>query len=198
MDSCLDRNNETGTINKKLVGILFDKTKDYPLLHSSHTMNRAVYTAIGERIPEVIDYIRSRMIKSPQLKTEKMLNNALNEDKVQHVNNFSYVVEEFPIWANKKDVNDSCFNNEGIPTRLDLCFFDISYITDQSKDSDEFFNVLATKDVDMDIFDEEIMQIIIERAWQESKMIFFLFLALPYIILLILFFTWSNFLTVGE
>ena len=29
-------------------------------------------------------------------------------------------------------------------------------------------------------------------------MIFFLFLALPYLILLLLFFTWSNFLTVGE
>ena len=65
MDSCLDRDNETGTINKKLAGILFDKTKDYPLLHSSHTMNRAVYTAIAERIPEVIDYIAARMIRSP-------------------------------------------------------------------------------------------------------------------------------------
>ena len=69
MDTCLDlKQNET--MNKMLAGLLFEKTKDYPLLHSSHTMNRAVYTAMAYRIPEVIDYIRARMIKSDQLSVE--------------------------------------------------------------------------------------------------------------------------------
>ena len=80
MDTCLRPRPKEPTLeepfpkppkmNKMLAGLLFEKTKDYPLLHSSHTMNRAVYTAMAYRIPEVIDYIRARMIKSDQLSVE--------------------------------------------------------------------------------------------------------------------------------
>ena len=59
-----------------------------------------------------------------------MMNNALSNDKIQKVNNFEYVADEFPIWANKKDVSDCVFQKDGIPKRLDLCFFDIPYIAD--------------------------------------------------------------------
>ena len=37
IDSCLSLEDKD-TMNKRLAGLLFDKTKDYPLLHSSHTM----------------------------------------------------------------------------------------------------------------------------------------------------------------
>ena len=62
MDSCLDDANETKNIH--LAGLLFEKTKNYPTLHSSHTMNRAVCTALSNRIPQVIPYISARMIRS--------------------------------------------------------------------------------------------------------------------------------------
>ena len=59
-----------------------------------------------------------------------MTNSALNKSKSKKVNNFIYVAEEFPIWANKAEIAKSCFDKNGIPNKLDLCFFDISYITD--------------------------------------------------------------------
>lgn len=163
MDACLDPEIETKNLN--LAGLLFEKTMDYPTLHSSHTMNRAICTALSNRIPQVIPYISARMVKSKQLSVERMMNNALKKEKAQKVNNFVYVAEEFPIWANKAKIAESIFEKEGIPNKLDLCFFDISYITDQSLDSDKFFETLAFEDIDMNVFDEEIVQIIIERAW---------------------------------
>ena len=56
MDSCL-RDEDNETMNKRLAGLLFEKTKDYPLQHSSWLMTRAVNAAIREKVPEVIDYI---------------------------------------------------------------------------------------------------------------------------------------------
>ena len=138
------------------------------------------------------------MIISPQLSVEKMINNALNDSKVQQVSSFEYVVEEFSIWASKSEVAKSVFNVEGIPQRLKLCFFDIPYITDQSPASDDFFQTLSTEDIDKSLLELDIMQIIIERAWQESYRIYFFWLALPYLTLLPMFFTWSNFITAGE
>ena len=64
IDSCLSLENKD-MMNKRLAGLLFDKTKDYPLLHSSHTMQRAVCTAIKEKIPEVLDYLKHRLKVSP-------------------------------------------------------------------------------------------------------------------------------------
>ena len=55
------------------------------------------------------------MIISPQLSVEKMINNALNDSKVQQVSSFEYVVEEFSVWASKSEVAKSVFNVEGIP-----------------------------------------------------------------------------------
>ena len=103
------------TKNKRLAGLILEKTKDYPLLHSSHAMNHAVILAIKERIPQVKEFIQARMVVSPQLSVEKMINNALNEDKVQQVNAFEYVVEEFSIWASKSEVAGKVFNTDGIP-----------------------------------------------------------------------------------
>jgi hypothetical protein len=128
MDACLDPEIETKNLN--LAGLLFEKTMDYPTLHSSHTMNRAICTALSNRIPQVIPYISARMVKSKQLSVERMMNNALKKEKAQKVNNFVYAAEEFPIWANKAKIAESIFEKEGIPNKLDLCFFDISYITD--------------------------------------------------------------------
>ena len=68
MDACLDEEIETKNIH--LAGLLFEKTKDYPILHSSHTMNRAACTALSNRIPQVIPYISARMIRSRQLNVE--------------------------------------------------------------------------------------------------------------------------------
>ena len=76
MDACLDPEIETKNIH--LAGLLFEKTMHYPSLHSSHTMNRAICTALANRIPQVIPYISARMIRSKQLSVEKMMNNALN------------------------------------------------------------------------------------------------------------------------
>ena len=196
MDACLDRACEP--MNRKLAGLLFDRTKDYPVLHSSHTMDRAVCTALAERVPEVIGYLRARMIRSPQLSVEWMLNQPLREEQTRSVNRFEYIAEEFPIWADKREVGKRVFNPDGIPRRLELCFFDIPYIVDQSRGSDRFFRTLAVEDVDHAVFEEEIVQIIIERAWRESAATFFLFLALPQLTLQCLFFTWSNYLTVPD
>ena len=68
-----------------------------------------------------------------------MVNNPLKRLKIQKVKDFEYIVEEFPIWANKAEIAKSVFDEKGIPNRLALCYFDISYITDQSQDSDLFF-----------------------------------------------------------
>ena len=62
MDACLDPEIETKNLN--LAGLLFEKTMDYPTLHSSHTMNRAICTALSNRIPSVIPYISARMVRS--------------------------------------------------------------------------------------------------------------------------------------
>ena len=68
-----------------------------------------------------------------------MINNPLKRHKIQKVKDFEYIAEEFPIWANKAEIAKNVFDANGIPNRLDLCYFDISYITDQSQDSDLFF-----------------------------------------------------------
>ena len=137
MDACLDENIETKNI--RLAGLLFEKTMNYPSLHSSHTMNRAICTALANRIPQVIPYISARMMKSKQLSVEKMLNNPLKPELIKRVKRFDYIAEEYPIWADKAKIAEGVFEKDGIPIKLDLCFFDISYITDQSPDSDKFF-----------------------------------------------------------
>jgi len=54
MDACL---NEKKTFNSKLVGFLFQNTKDYPLLHSSHLMKSALCQAIKFDVPGIVDYL---------------------------------------------------------------------------------------------------------------------------------------------
>ena len=68
MDACLADDIETKNLN--LAGLLFEKSMDYPSLHSSQHMMRAICTALANRIPQVIPYISSRMIKSKQLSVE--------------------------------------------------------------------------------------------------------------------------------
>ena len=63
MDACL---NKTERIyNLKLASVLFKKTQDYPLLHSSYLMQSAVCKAIEARVPEVREYMKQRWKKSP-------------------------------------------------------------------------------------------------------------------------------------
>ena len=65
MDACL--NKEERMYNLKLVRVLFAKTMDYPLLHSSYLMQSAVCKAIAAGVPEVSEYITARWRDTPQL-----------------------------------------------------------------------------------------------------------------------------------
>ena len=66
MDACL--NKEKNIYNLKLVSVLFKKTMDYPMLHSSHLMQSAICKGIEESVPEVREYLSSRWVDAPQLK----------------------------------------------------------------------------------------------------------------------------------
>ena len=63
MDACLNR--EKNIFNLKLVSVLFKKTMDYPLLHSSYLMQSAICKGIAESVPEVKEYLSHRWIDSP-------------------------------------------------------------------------------------------------------------------------------------
>ena len=78
MDACL---NENKSFNAKLVGFLFENTKDYPILHSSHILQQAVCKAISMNVPGIHEFLSSRMVKSPQLSSEWLRTNDLNADK---------------------------------------------------------------------------------------------------------------------
>ena len=86
--------------------------------------------------------------------------NALAEEKKEVANGYSYAIEEFPVWVDKSRVVKTLFNPKGFPKKLRLCFFDIPNITDLSKESDEFFNVLADSE-NLDLFSITIIHIII-------------------------------------
>jgi hypothetical protein len=73
-----------------------------------------------------------------------------------------------------------------------LSYFDIPSINDLSIKSNEFFEVLADTE-NIDLFKCRSINIIIEKAWAEHRTIFICFFAIPYIILLIAYYTWSNF-----
>ena len=63
MDACLDK--ENNIFNLKLVSVLFKKTMDYPLLHSSHLMQSAICKGIETSVPEVREYLSHRWIDIP-------------------------------------------------------------------------------------------------------------------------------------
>ena len=63
MDACLDK--ENNIFNLKLVSVLFKKTMDYPLLHSSHLMQSAICKGIENSVPEVREYLSHRWIDIP-------------------------------------------------------------------------------------------------------------------------------------
>lgn len=58
LDLCLDE----ASLNVNFGGMIFDQTKDYPLLHSSYFMNKAVIKAITLNIPGIGDYLDSRLV----------------------------------------------------------------------------------------------------------------------------------------
>jgi hypothetical protein len=87
------------------------------------------------------------------------------------------------------------FDENGFSKPLRLCYFDIPGITDQSDLSDDFFNVIADTE-DLSIYEKFSVQVILEKAWSETRSVFIWFLALPYFILLVAFFAWSNFAAV--
>lgn len=192
MDACL---NEGKTFNAKLVGFLFANTKDYPILHSSHILQNAVCQAIKWDVPGIVDYLQARMIRSPHLATERMVANELLESRKAVANGYQYATEEFPIWVDKAKVANELFDPKGFPKRLRLCFFDIPNISDLSKESDEFFNVLADSD-NLDLFSNTITHIIINNAWSELRIFFFWFMMFPYLVLLISFTLWQTFVIV--
>jgi len=64
-----------------------------------------------------------------------------------------------------------------------------------SKESDEFFNVLADSD-NLDLFSITITHIIINEAWSELRVFFFWFMMFPYMVLLISFTIWQTFVIV--
>ena len=186
MDACL---NEAKSFNSKLVGFLFENTKDYPLLHSSHILQQAVCKAIKLDVPGIVDYLEARMIKSPQLSTEKMMANELYGEKKSVVKGYEYAIEEFPIWVDKSKVVEKLFDPKGFPKKLRLCYFDIPHISDLSEESDEFFNVLAESE-NLNLFNNTIIHILINKAWSELRIFFFWFLMFPYLLLLFSYSFW--------
>ena len=87
MDACL---NEEKALNLKLVEFLFKNTKEYPLLHSSHLMQRAVCKAISQGVPVVGDFLKERMIRSLQLSVERMENSDIQKSKKAEANGYVY------------------------------------------------------------------------------------------------------------
>ena len=105
MDACL--NKEENVFNLKLVSVLFDKTMEYPLLHSSYLMQSAVCRAIEARVPEISEYITNRWKDSPQLKSvEWIINQELNPKKKKKIPGYEYVAQENPIWVNKSKLKE--------------------------------------------------------------------------------------------
>ena len=128
MDACL--NKEERIFNLKLVSVLFKKTMDYPLLHSSHLMQSAVCKAIEAGVPEISEYITHRWRDSPQLKAVQwMENQELNPKKRRSIKGYGYVPQECPIWVNKTKLKkDVLTENQG--TQLSLRFWDIPKVVD--------------------------------------------------------------------
>ena len=100
------------------------------------------------------------------------------------------------IWENKKQVKEIMFDdNKSFLQQLNLCFFDIPNINDQSEKSNDFFDALSETD-SMDLFDSLSINIILEKAWSEHRTSFVCFFTLPYCVLVSAYFIWSNFVMV--
>ena len=79
---------------------------------------------------------------------------------------YEYVALQQPIWVDKVKLKERVLTeNQG--TQLDLMFWDLPEIVDQSVASDDFFRALASDRADLDIFGEPIIRIIVSRAWEE-------------------------------
>ena len=124
-----------------------------------------------------------------------MMANELYEHKKQIATGHEYAIEEFPIWVDKARVERELFDPKGFPKKLRLCFFDIPNISDMSEESDDFFNALAECN-HLDLFNITIIRILINKAWSELRYFFYLFLMLPYLLLLFSYSFWQNYVIV--
>ena len=75
-------------------------------------MQRAVCKGIANEIPEMSNFLKERMVRSPQLSVEKMENSDVKASKRCEANGFGYHAELFPIWANKSTVARSTFEEK--------------------------------------------------------------------------------------
>ena len=108
------------------------------------------------------------------------------------------VWDELPIWQNKINLRKIMYDdNKGDQQQLDLCYFDIPFINDCSKQSNDFFEALAETE-DLELFESLSINIILEKAWSEHRPFFICFFTAPYCILIASYFIWSNFVMVEQ
>ena len=76
-------------------------------------------------------------------------------------------------------------------------YFDITQIKDFSQKSNDFFECVANSD-DLQLFETKSIQIIVKEAWKKHEAFFICFFTVPYVILTIAYFIWSNFATMEK
>jgi len=94
-------------------------------------------------VPGIEDFIDARLIKSPHLSTDKMLNNAFKKNLLQEVKGNTYVETECDIWVDKSKLAAQIFDVKGYSKKHRLKFFDVPNLIDFSDESCSFFNELA-------------------------------------------------------
>jgi len=93
-----------------MAAFLFKSIKNYPLLHSSHLLSRAVCKAITYDVPGIADFLDSRLVKSALFgRGHNMVTATIKAEHEREINGLRVGWGEFSIFPDREVVHRDLF-----------------------------------------------------------------------------------------
>ena len=210
--------------NLPLVQAIFDQTKGYGFMNTCPV--KSIIMAVREQLPQVFDYLNSRLIKSNLIK--KVLNTEVKDSYVQHCEAWgNYGLIEVDDFSNpnltqkdlfekdeaEEDSDDefifyNLLNNGKQPKNkkkgssqkkklYDYYWFDVPHIWNRSYYGYQFMQALQINK-DISIFQNQSIQIIVVNQWKLWWWRNFSMIMMPMITQLIIFTIYTCFILVNK
>ena len=160
-------------------------------MHSSYFITEAVIKAASMGLKSVMNYFDLRL-KSVEHAFTSKTEHGINSKSIENCPSMDdYGLLFTKIWVPESEIKEQLFDKKKALTPMNLQYLDLPYITRPTQAGFDFIYALAECET-LDIFNLKSIQIVIDchaRYWDRIN---YLFVGLPMMVNLLLFWYWSN------
>ena len=177
-------------MNMQMALVIFKEIKDYSFLHSGPYLVDAITKAVRCDVPGIADYLDSRM-REYSGNDITIMQNSIHPKSTNSIGDQEY--GSFPLYivGNAQYFCKQMYSKKGPKKQMKLEIFDIPEIYGSTNEGKEFLLALASNN-NIDVFESETVQKLINHHWNATKYYVYFGLFAPLIIQLMFFVQWNT------